>query len=241
MVSRPLPRVLLLHTGGTLGVIPYHALCNAIYSITLSMLQDTTLAMHTEKETCWCALHQGNPCLACSSHSHMCTPMCACGRHLSGMDPETSYEADTLDGHVQLKHGTGGSFSPPSALRPGRHILYLPLLTDSFCVASRHVTCKLPVAMTSSEPCDGQEHCEPFLAVACRDTSAALGLVVCGCREDAAELAEGSARAECVCQPEARDPLQQGQQPRWPRGLVNTYLCQQTILGLQHLRMLQQY
>ncbi|CAL8461743.1 g1274 [Coccomyxa elongata] len=54
MVSRPLPRVLCLHTGGTLG-----------------------------------------------------------------MDAEQSYEPDAVDGHVQLKPGTGGSFSPAGALRPG--------------------------------------------------------------------------------------------------------------------------
>ncbi|EIE25265.1 Asparaginase/glutaminase [Coccomyxa subellipsoidea C-169] len=54
MVSRPLPRVLCLHTGGTLG-----------------------------------------------------------------MDAEQSYEPDGVDGHVHLKPGTGGSFSPAGALRPG--------------------------------------------------------------------------------------------------------------------------
>ncbi len=55
MVSRPLPRVLCLHTGGTLG-----------------------------------------------------------------MDAEQSYEPDGVDGHVHLKPGTGGSFSPAGALRPGQ-------------------------------------------------------------------------------------------------------------------------
>ncbi|CAL5222569.1 g4953 [Coccomyxa viridis] len=54
MVSKPLPRCLLIHTGGTLG-----------------------------------------------------------------MDPSASYEPDALDGHIHLKRGTGGSFSPAAALRPG--------------------------------------------------------------------------------------------------------------------------
>ncbi|CAK0783848.1 hypothetical protein CVIRNUC_007048 [Coccomyxa viridis] len=54
MVSKPLPRCLLIHTGGTLG-----------------------------------------------------------------MDPNASYESDILDGPMHLKRGTGGSFSPAAALRPG--------------------------------------------------------------------------------------------------------------------------
>ncbi len=36
------------------------------------------------------------------------------------MDAEQSYEPDAVDGHVQLKPGTGGSFSPAGALRPGQ-------------------------------------------------------------------------------------------------------------------------
>ena len=53
--------------------------------------------------------------------------MCMSAVHIAGMDPEASYEPDAVDGHVHLKPGTGGSFSPPSALRPGRHSPYLPL------------------------------------------------------------------------------------------------------------------
>ena len=37
----------------------------------------------------------------------------------SGMDPEASYEADAVDGHLHLKTGTGGTFSPAGALKPG--------------------------------------------------------------------------------------------------------------------------
>lgn len=36
------------------------------------------------------------------------------------MDAEQSYEPDGVDGHLQLKPGTGGSFSPAGALRPGQ-------------------------------------------------------------------------------------------------------------------------
>ena len=44
-----------------------------------------------------------------------------------GMDPEASYEPDAVDGHVHLKPGTGGSFSPKGALRPGQQPSTLPV------------------------------------------------------------------------------------------------------------------
>ena len=58
----------------------------------------------------------------------ICVEQCVhVGVICAGMDPEASYiEPDTVDGHVHLKPGTGGSFSPPSALRPGRHSPHLP-------------------------------------------------------------------------------------------------------------------
>ena len=37
-------------------------------------------------------------------------------------DPSASYEPDAVDGHIHLKRGTGGSFSPAAALRPGQKL-----------------------------------------------------------------------------------------------------------------------
>ena len=41
-------------------------------------------------------------------------------------DPSASYEPDALDGHIHLKRGTGGSFSPAAALRPGQLLPVTP-------------------------------------------------------------------------------------------------------------------
>ena len=41
-------------------------------------------------------------------------------------DPSASYEPDALDGHIHLKRGTGGSFSPAAALRPGQLLPFAP-------------------------------------------------------------------------------------------------------------------
>ena len=53
-------------------------------------------------------------------------------------DPNASYESDILDGPVHLKRGTGGSFSPAAALRPGellRRVVSCPLAgTQISCV-----------------------------------------------------------------------------------------------------------
>ena len=39
-------------------------------------------------------------------------------------DPNASYESDILDGPMHLKRGTGGSFSPAAALRPGELLMH---------------------------------------------------------------------------------------------------------------------
>ena len=65
---------------------------------------------------------------ACLAHQPYVSMHVHVGKPCAGMDPEASYEPDTFDGHVHLKPGTGGSFSPPSALRPGRRRPRLPKL-----------------------------------------------------------------------------------------------------------------
>ena len=55
-------------------------------------------------------------------------------------DPNASYESDILDGPMHLKRGTGGSFSPAAALRPGEMLMH-------------SVSCPLAAVHVSRMPC----------------------------------------------------------------------------------------
>jgi hypothetical protein len=67
------------------------------------------------------------------------------------MDAEESYEPDGVDGHVHLKPGTGGSFSPAGALRPGN-------------CCSPGLCADLPPVCIKADQCSF-EHCADLAAV----------------------------------------------------------------------------
>ena len=107
------------------------------------------------------------------------------------MDAEESYEPDGVDGNVHLKPGTGGSFSPAGALRPGEqwHCAYLTAV------------CKRSM---------GSKGCN-LASLLHRMRCAVLQN-----RRYAEQSAVGGAGAACVCQPPPGDPVQLGQLPRGP-------------------------